>query len=34
MGTLRSRAAKAVLEMGPGSSVIEITPRYMATWKF
>jgi nitroimidazol reductase NimA-like FMN-containing flavoprotein (pyridoxamine 5'-phosphate oxidase superfamily) len=33
-GTLTSRAAKTVLEMGPDSSVIEITPSYMATWKF
>lgn len=34
MGTLRSRAAKMVLDMGTDSSIIEITPRYMATWKF
>ena len=34
LGTLTSKAAKTVLEMGPGSSVIEITPLYMATWKF
>jgi nitroimidazol reductase NimA-like FMN-containing flavoprotein (pyridoxamine 5'-phosphate oxidase superfamily) len=34
LGTLRSKAARMVLEMGPDSSVIEITPRYMATWKF
>jgi nitroimidazol reductase NimA-like FMN-containing flavoprotein (pyridoxamine 5'-phosphate oxidase superfamily) len=34
MGTLTSRAAKAVLAMGPDSCVIEIMPSYMATWKF
>lgn len=34
LGTLTSKAAKTVLEMGPGSCVIEITPLYMATWKF
>jgi nitroimidazol reductase NimA-like FMN-containing flavoprotein (pyridoxamine 5'-phosphate oxidase superfamily) len=34
MGTLTSKAARAVLEMGPDSSVIEITPLYMAAWKF
>jgi nitroimidazol reductase NimA-like FMN-containing flavoprotein (pyridoxamine 5'-phosphate oxidase superfamily) len=34
MGTLGSKAAKMVLKMGPDSSVIEITPQYMATWKF
>jgi nitroimidazol reductase NimA-like FMN-containing flavoprotein (pyridoxamine 5'-phosphate oxidase superfamily) len=33
-GTLTSKAAKTVLEMGPDSGVIEITPIYMATWKF
>ncbi len=34
LGTLTSKAAKAVLELGPESCVIEITPSYMATWKF
>lgn len=34
LGTLASKAAKMVLEMGPDSCVLEITPRYMATWKF
>jgi nitroimidazol reductase NimA-like FMN-containing flavoprotein (pyridoxamine 5'-phosphate oxidase superfamily) len=34
MGTLKSKAAKMVLETGPESCVIEITPSYMATWKF
>jgi nitroimidazol reductase NimA-like FMN-containing flavoprotein (pyridoxamine 5'-phosphate oxidase superfamily) len=34
LGTLTSRTAKTVLEMGADSCVIEITPRYMATWKF
>jgi nitroimidazol reductase NimA-like FMN-containing flavoprotein (pyridoxamine 5'-phosphate oxidase superfamily) len=33
-GTLTSRAAKMVLEMGPDSCVLEITPSYMAAWKF
>ena len=33
-GTLTGKAAKAVLDMGPDSCVIEITPSYMATWKF
>lgn len=34
LGTLESKIAKKILEMGPGSSVVEITPRYFATWKF
>lgn len=34
LGTLTSKASKAVLDMGPHSCVIEITPSYMATWKF
>ncbi|HEY3094248.1 MAG TPA: pyridoxamine 5'-phosphate oxidase family protein [Nitrososphaera sp.] len=34
LGTIRSKTAKMVLEMGPDSCVIEITPRYIATWKF
>ncbi|MEW6604503.1 MAG: pyridoxamine 5'-phosphate oxidase family protein [Thermoproteota archaeon] len=34
MGTLTSKAAKDVLKLGPESCVIEITPSYMATWKF
>lgn len=34
LGTLTSKAAKMVLEMSPESSVIEITPSYIATWKF
>jgi nitroimidazol reductase NimA-like FMN-containing flavoprotein (pyridoxamine 5'-phosphate oxidase superfamily) len=34
LGTLTSKAARMVLEMGPDSSVLEITPSYMATWKF
>ena len=33
LGNLSSKAAKMV-EMGPGSCVLEITPSYMATWKF
>ncbi|HEX7034089.1 MAG TPA: pyridoxamine 5'-phosphate oxidase family protein [Nitrososphaera sp.] len=34
MGSLTSKAAKEVLKMGPESCVIEITPSYMATWRF
>jgi nitroimidazol reductase NimA-like FMN-containing flavoprotein (pyridoxamine 5'-phosphate oxidase superfamily) len=34
LGTLKSKAAKMVLEMGRSSCVIEITPSYMGTWKF
>ena len=34
MGTLTSRAAKKVFELGPDSCVLEITPSYMATWKY
>lgn len=34
LGNLRSKAAKVVLEMGPDSCVLEITPSYMAAWKF
>jgi hypothetical protein len=33
-GTTDTKEAKAILEMGKTSSVIEIMPRYMATWKF
>jgi Pyridoxamine 5'-phosphate oxidase len=31
---LHSKTAKAILAMGPDSCVIEITPSYLATWKF
>ena len=34
LGSLTSKAAKMVLEMGPDSCVLEITPSYMGTWKF
>jgi len=34
LGYLTSKAAKAVLKMGPDSCVIEITPSYIGTWKF
>ena len=34
LGTTRTKTAKAILAMGATSSVIEITPAYMATWKF
>jgi hypothetical protein len=32
--TLQSKSAKTILAMGPDSCVIEITPSYIATWKF
>ena len=34
LGKLQSKTAKAILAMGPDSCVIEITPSYIATWKF
>lgn len=34
LGTLQSKTAKAIVAMGPDSCVIEITPSYMATWKY
>lgn len=34
LGGLNSKAGKMVLEMGPSSCVIEITPSYKGTWKF
>lgn len=34
LGTAGSRTAKKILAMGPGSCVLEITPEYMATWKY
>jgi hypothetical protein len=34
LGTLTSKAANMVLEMGLDSCVLEIMPSYMATWKF
>ena len=34
LGKLQSKTAKAILAMGPDSCVIEITPSYLATWKF
>jgi hypothetical protein len=34
LGTLASKAAKAVMEMGPDSCVVEVTPSYIGTWKF
>ncbi|HEU4604714.1 MAG TPA: pyridoxamine 5'-phosphate oxidase family protein [Nitrososphaera sp.] len=34
LGSLTSKAAKTVLEMGPDSCVLEITPSYIGTWKF
>lgn len=34
LGTTRTKTAKKILTTGATSSVIEITPAYMATWKF
>lgn len=34
LGTTRSRTAKRILAMGPRSCVLEVTPEYMATWKY
>jgi nitroimidazol reductase NimA-like FMN-containing flavoprotein (pyridoxamine 5'-phosphate oxidase superfamily) len=34
LGELRSKTAKAILALGPNSCVIEITPLYLASWKF
>jgi nitroimidazol reductase NimA-like FMN-containing flavoprotein (pyridoxamine 5'-phosphate oxidase superfamily) len=34
LGSLEDAVAQKLIEMGKDSSVIEITPRYMATWKF
>lgn len=34
LGTAETETAKRVIEMGKESSVIEIIPKYMATWKF
>ena len=34
LGKLQSKTAKTILAMGPDSCVIEITPSYLATWKF
>ncbi len=34
LGTLTSKAAKMVIEMGQDSCVLEITPSYIGTWKF
>lgn len=34
LGTITSKSARTVLEMGPDSCVVEITPSYIGTWKF
>ncbi len=34
MGTIETEKAKEVMELGKNSSVVEIKPVYMATWKF
>ena len=34
LGTLKSATAKAIIAMGKDSCVVEITPKYVATWKY
>ena len=34
LGSARSKNARKIMDRGRDSSVIEITPLYMATWKF
>jgi len=34
LGSLDGQVAQSLIEMGKNSCVIEITPDYMATWKF
>lgn len=34
LGTTKSRTAKAIIAMSPDSCVVEITPAFMATWKY
>lgn len=34
MGTIETEKAKEVMELGKSSSVVEVKPVYMATWKF
>jgi hypothetical protein len=34
LGSTRSKKAREIIGMGKESCVIEITPAYMATWKF
>jgi nitroimidazol reductase NimA-like FMN-containing flavoprotein (pyridoxamine 5'-phosphate oxidase superfamily) len=34
MDKLEGKTAESILEMGTDSVVIEVTPRYMATWKY
>jgi Pyridoxamine 5'-phosphate oxidase len=34
LGSVDDAVGQKLIEMGKGSSVIEITPSYMATWKF
>lgn len=34
LGTVAGETAKKVIEMSSNSSVIEIVPKYIATWKF
>lgn len=33
-GRLQSKSAKMILAAGPSSVVLEITPRYIASWKY
>ncbi|TLY10360.1 MAG: pyridoxamine 5'-phosphate oxidase family protein [Thaumarchaeota archaeon] len=34
LGSVDGAVSEKLIEMGKDSSVVEITPRYMATWKF
>ncbi len=34
LGTLDGKVAQSLIEMGKSSCAIEVTPLYMATWKF
>lgn len=34
LGTTKTKTAKMILAMSADSCVVEITPRFMATWKF
>lgn len=34
LGTTKSKTAKMIIAMGADSCVVEVTPRFIATWKF
>ncbi len=34
LGTTKSKVAKAIIAMGADSCVVEITPKFIASWKF